>query len=284
MPCLYCGSEGPIAVVYNNAYPYCENCSPPQTRQITEIGAGSGISRAETDYTVLPERSFGIELEVAYCPKYETALDKHIFGAKYDGSITEGGMEFFSPVLYGDRGLEAVSAFCTVANQMKWRVDSSCGFHLHVGLAYCRDQHLNNILYSLIRAEDAAMSVVPQTRRHSQYCKRFDEDFFENYYMVADKSFRAMAGCGRLSRKYWANVKAYARHQTLELRHHSATLNYEKIENWVRLWLTFVNKCRNLVFEGGDLNDFLDFIGEDDLKRFYLKRAEKFNAKYPVRS
>jgi len=76
-------------------------------------------------------RQFGLELEYNGAPNANQSEDalRH-FGCKDEHC----GVEFYSSILQGDRGLSTVEDLAHFATDNNWRINLSCGYHLHLDM------------------------------------------------------------------------------------------------------------------------------------------------------
>jgi hypothetical protein len=92
----------------------------------------------------------------------------------------------------------------------------------------------------------------------------------------------------------WVNWYAYTRHKTVEIRHHSATLNATKSVNWIKAHTRFIDAVVSMskaevvrslagrnVFD--QFNVISDWWDDSDLSQFYKNRAAQFRKPF-VRS
>jgi len=255
--------------------PYCEDCFPSECDY---YNARNPIRPDETTYNECTSyRSYGVELE--YTRAYECSLDNYYnsvrFGSKEDCSIRcpDGqGAEFDSPILYGDKGLNAIDAFCKSAASAE--PNDSCGFHLHIGIGDMTETQRKNLVKAIENIQDLALLMVPRYRARNSYCShkvRYDDraDF---------------ADLARDCERYSAfNLSAWYDHNTLEIRFHESTNNAEEIKNWVKLWLAFVDYIANDgdpdYFEGTNQRIFnrLTLLANREVAEFYARRIEFFN-------
>lgn len=135
-----------------------------------------------------PNRTFGVELEMAGIDPYEAeallrSADLPIKGyrtagweCKYDGSIssrTRKGAEIASPILKGVKGLREVRKVCEILKESPAFTNASCGLHVHVG---ARDHSIADIAVLVRRyaaLERQFDSLVWRGRRGNSntYCK-----------------------------------------------------------------------------------------------------------------
>jgi hypothetical protein len=192
-------------------------------------------------------RRFGIELEVCTAPRHEALQNRTSFGAKHDGSVSGESMEFVSPILSGDRGLEAVTNFCEYARQHNWRADRSCGYHLHIDVSQMDGWRRRKVAYAYAVTQRFWKRLVPSWRRNARWCANMQtrptdwkrEGSFNNL------SFNNTRYC-------WCNTSAYQRHGTIEIRLHQGTLRTREIVNWIKLHLWFVDRVSRMKWDSID--------------------------------
>ncbi len=110
------------------------------------------------------------------------------WGVSKDGSLTSDigyPIEIQSPILMGKKGEQLIIDTCNTLNDMGFRVDETCGMHLHMdgGTSFVRNQSIQmgkekpvNLisLYLFHRLfEDVVVSFLPTTRRVNHYCSQF---------------------------------------------------------------------------------------------------------------
>jgi len=233
-------------------------------------------------------RRFGVELETSACPDYEDLRDITVFGAKHDGSIR--GMEFVSPILSKDAGLKAIDDFCQKANHLGFQVDEDCGLHAHFDVSTESVEGLKSIAFAYHMTYAVWALFVPAERRKNHYCRPNDwkiEDLAKVHDFDDWRAFLRTAG----NRYKWFNLQAYNVHNTFEVRLHTATLNAEKICNWVKAHARFMDWAADKSFDeigaqfgdvqfGGDVDSqfagFAEVWNDEKLTEFYAERAAKF--------
>ena len=219
-------------------------------------------------------RRFGVELETSECDGYGSLRDNTTFGCKEDGSIS--GKEFISPVLSSDDGLTEIRDFCRLAH--RFNVDDKCGFHLHIDARNLDVTTLKRVAQAYLRAEGVFQALVPESRRQNHYCQSIQWSASEVRMIDDSADFRQWAG-GQ-DRYQWFNVHSYVCHKSLEIRLHSSTLEADKVCNWVKAHLRFVDWIVN----GGDINRLTgttqerfavlsEIWADDELSAFYVERT-----------
>jgi hypothetical protein len=120
-----------------------------------------------------------------------------------------------------------VTKLTSLLKKMDCFVNASCGLHVHLDM-----RHRNSMACydKLLEAQGLLYSVVAKHRRSSEYCMPLD-----NYEARAFKQF------GLLSTRYGINPSAIAKHKTIELRMHEATLDAKQIVNYITLLINIIN-------------------------------------------
>jgi hypothetical protein len=237
-------------------------------------------SNGEYDRVGSP-RCFGVEIETDRCNGHPSALRGTVWGAKND--CTVNGKEFFSSILQGNAGLEAVDKIAAVARRYGWGVDDACGLHVHFDMRDESTDSMKAIGLAYLLSADVWEQFIEEERRHSTYCGPNNADISE---MFGTTNFRYWAGSQ--SRYCWINFAAYYSHTTFEIRSHQGTLNGTEICNWIRAHAIFMDwaartgwdKIRNQLL-AADTAGRMDIImgvwadaGHDDLVRYYKDKAE----------
>jgi len=258
--CIQCGTRVPEAM-YIYGGPYCSDCfrvryfvcnqchnSFPLTQRCTggicydcqraaERWEPTPVNVAHPTYSVIgSKRAFGVEIETSACHNYVTTKGKHCFGAKFDSSIR--GMEFISPILQGDQGLQSVVDFCNLAQQMGWHINSDCGLHIHCDMRGEEVRGLQNVAYAYLLTHDFWRLMVNQYRAHDcHYCRNVD-------YNLSDLAFNGSRWrdfCWNRDRYGYCNLSAYAKFGSYEIRLHQGSLNGRAITAWLRVHLRFID-------------------------------------------
>lgn len=214
-------------------------CAPCRSRLDATWQPSQFLARNTTFNSVESTRPFGIELETSRCPDYRLLHDNTIFGAKQDGSIS--GMEFISPILYGDAGLTAIIDFCTKAKAMKFTVNSDCGYHLHIDMRGTLPDQRRSTAYAYYLTYPVWQTFVNQYRAYDcSYCRSPDYTATE---LLRCANFDRWAESQ--SRYQFINLQAYACHNTFEIRGYEGTLNANEICNWIKAHLKFADFVEN---------------------------------------
>lgn len=235
---------------------------------------------ARTSHKVNESRTFGIEIEAYNVDKHVlcgalNAVGIRCFVETYnhetrpnhwklvpDGSI-EGmqSFELVSPPLKGQAGLAQVHVVCQVLRDHGAKVNKSCGLHVHHDANDLTLKDWKNFCKYYMKYEESMDSLLPWSRRannngtskegryeHQNYCQSLRLNFpslaegFAAIDSATDLHSLARILCNS-DRYYKVNLMAFWRHGTVEVRHHSGTVEYEKIAAWVSLTQGLLEKA-----------------------------------------
>lgn len=213
----------------------------------------------------LPARTFGIELEVigsmrvAYDALRAAGIDARMPGYTHsrtafwklvpDGSVSRG-FEVVSPVLSGEAGITEARAVADALTAAGFTVDQSCGFHVHVGAGDLTADDIRTLAKRYAAYEATIDGWMPRSRRGSNnhYCRPVATvaQRLENRPATgtARDQIATALGTNIHDRYYKLNLQSFWRHGTVEFRQHSGTVDAQKVENWTRFCLAFVDVSR----------------------------------------
>lgn len=215
----------------------------------------------------MDNRKFGIELEVInITPEqaidvfdqihfvYSTNTlyrhrDYNIWKATTDSSINASrSCEIVSPILQGQEGLDQIKVLTKALTAAGASVNRSCGFHVHLDAHDLSAKNLRTIIQRYAKHENEIDLFMPKSRRNdsNNYCHTLNDPYYmENnplYWFSENADNLATA----LSSKYLkVNPQCYIRQRTVEFRQHSGTLDYNKIQNWVKFVMQFTKNCKD---------------------------------------
>ncbi len=288
--CESCGStvhtENTVEGEYGDLY--CQACGD------YEINFSPGVFTNTKGFKeIVSHRCFGIELETASCAKYAQALrGSDAWGAKNDCTVT--GKEFFSDILSGDGGLDAIRELAAVAVANDWTVDHAAGFHLHLDMRGETEDALWAIAYAYRRTQDVWLSFVETDRHDGEYCHDILWNCSDLEHSKRIGNYDRMAY--DTDRNNWLNLSAYRVYTTIEIRLHHGTVDADDVINWVKAHTRFADWASKLGYEGvrKALNDLSDdelftFIAQEvwddsDLTIYYGKRAQMYRHGYLTKS
>jgi hypothetical protein len=209
-----------------------------------------------------------------------------------DGKKGSGG-EYITGVLYGDAGFAHLHNILSELNK-RCGINKSCSVHVHLGNIKFNKQFIV-LLWKLTQSlEPELYSIMPPSRIRREHCKPMQklsfpfnvkdtsfEMLIDKYYRniikilslgksaskTLNKKFNHPAGrtCGydRSTPRYWwlnfipavFNIKGFNNY-TIEFRMHSATLNFEKVKNWILICMGIVSYVENNQHQIIDNNNF----------------------------
>jgi len=198
------------------------------------------------------KRSFGVELEV--CQARDTRpmpeAIKAAWTSKLDQSLPQTGVEFASTILYGDAGLKVIKDLCQYGREHGWSVDARAGYHLHVGLAGEQIEAVAAVAMGYHLTYQLWASFVAASRQKCKYCRRNGYSAEKLLSAPANEVLHLLQTDPKLPeserRRVWINWHSYKAHTTVENRFHHPTLDYDKIANWVKANIRFVDWCVSL--------------------------------------
>jgi hypothetical protein len=184
-----------------------------------------------------------------------------------DGSLRNmsrtpmSGWEIVSPVLSGEAGIAQVRAVMVAIHAAGFKVNATCGMHVHVGVGGASVAQVKNLAKMYLKYSGCFDAVLPASRRGvaNYYCRNNRQALFASYTNEQiEARFRNVRSLGQIStlmsgvdieaavnarssERYFAfNMLSYVQHGTVEFRQHSGTTDAEKAVNWVRLVTGFV--------------------------------------------
>lgn len=233
------------------------------------------------------KRKFGIEVETSRCPSHTDLYGKTRFGCK--GDCTIAGLEFDSPILYGDEGLKYIENFLKFAADNRWRTDENCGCHTHYDMRDEKDESLFRIAYAYARTSRFWACFVPRHRLECSYSHELSytrRDIREAWRLGGGFS----AWCLNHDRYDYINIGAYRAHTTFENRLLEGCLDPNDICSWITIHCCFIDHVKKFHFNDLDrlfnkhpshifstLNDIFD---DKRLADWMGDRARRFE--YPL--
>lgn len=233
---------------------------------------------------------FGVEIEAYNCSRERLArelrdagIQVSVEGYNHDTRnhwklVTDSSLEgrdtfeLVSPVLVGEEGLKELETVCWVLDACDVKVNESCGFHVHMDASDFNMDAWKNLALSYKHIERIIDSFMPRSRRDNRYCKSMRS--LSEARIARAATIRDLQQAFDNNRYYKVNLEAYSRHRTVEFRQHSGTINFAKMEKWIR----FLNGL--IIFaQAGQLSsrttlDRLPFLDEKQ-KLFFKLRTKK---------
>ena len=221
---------------YQGTVPYCSDCY----HNSNEWSMGEFNSMNPTFDVIGSTRKYGIELETSQCSGHTALNGNTIWECKHDCSIS--GMEFVSPILFGDAGLMEIEKFCAEANSRSFEIDMSCGYHAHFDVSNESEDSLKAIAYTYRKTYDLWNACVSSNRSDNRYCGSPDY----NCEDIVNEDWDYFVG--KRDRFEYVNWRSYLVHGSVEVRLYQGTLDAAEICNWVKLHARFIDFIRNLSF------------------------------------
>jgi hypothetical protein len=156
-----------------------------------------------------------------------------------DGSLS--GMnsgELVSPILSGLAGLQEVQRVVNALSEAGATVNRSCGLHVHCDAADLSGNDRLAIARRYAKFETLIDGFMPASRRGSN-----------NHFCSSILPYANTHSTSGFPRHLKVNLTAYDRHRSVEFRHHAGTVNANKICNWIRFCVNFVERSKERTME-----------------------------------
>lgn len=280
---------------------YCSECFHDLNFNNASYFSTTSLNLNNTTFKHLRnKRCFGIELEIdANNLPYKDIRSLNCFGSKYDGSLKKGS-EFYSPILQGDKGYDAIKTLCSMVGKVD--VSSHAGYHLHLDGRNLRYKEVQKIwlLYRIF--EGTLLAMLPDSRQVNGYCRQscihIDEIYscdygeLENLWYSQTNDDYDRYEQHHETRYLGFNLHSYFYQNTIEIRYHSGTVNFEKIINWIKINQAIttyaLNHTLDEIYQLKNLEQyttnyskirklFKSVIGSNLLWQYYKKRFGKFS-------
>lgn len=202
---------------------------------------------------------------------WKIVTDSSIRGSK--------GFELVSPILQGEAGITEMKKVCNILNQSGAKVNSSCGTHVHIDAQGINLASWKRIYINYARLEKVIDDFMPNSRKGNNnfYTKgfstitNFEEKISDARSLVEIDNFFG-------SRYYKINPKSYARHNTIEFRQHSGTVEFEKISNWVRFLGNLITFSEGNLVTNASLEGLAEF-NSLDIMNYLRHRTNKLKTR-----
>jgi len=183
--------------------------------------------------------------------------------------------ECVSPVLTYGESADKLTKICRALAAVGVKINKTCGLHVHIGARDLTDAEYCNVFVNYMYLQSLIDSFLPQSRRNSRWAKRLN--MYESRVLVATTK-RAMYVALNCDRYFAVNAHAYERHNTIEFRQHSGSVEYNKITNWLAFCVKLVEWSKNnrLTAESAPRTiDEIAFLNEAE-KEYFKQRAARF--------
>lgn len=243
------------------------------------------------------DRKFGIEIEMYNVDKSRlaTALTQAgiactVEGYNHntrnhwkivsDGSIEgQNCLELVSPVLQGENGLQQIEKVCGVLKRMNAYINKSCGLHVHFDAQNFDLRQWKNIYKNYAGFENQIDELMPTSRRanNNYYCRSLNSISNLTAKIDAATNLTAIERVFSNNRYFKINPTSYSRHNTIEFRQHSGTIEYSKISNWLVFLHNLVDYSKNHLATDFSWNG-IKSINQAEVVTFYHNRKQDLAA------
>lgn len=183
---------------------------------------------------------------------------------KGDSSIdTPDNSEYFGceiAVLTSD--FKNLEKLCKFLSDYGAKINSSCGLHVHLDarkMINDKTKLSDTALNNLNNTQDVLFSMLPKSRAKSNYCKK-GYSYSDRYHAI--------------------NCTAISKFNTVEIRMHSGTTDFDKIKNWCMILKTIFFHGIKSEIEFTSITEVCKFFGlSKDLKKYMLSRKNKFTGR-----
>ena len=160
-----------------------------------------------------------------------------------------GGYELVSPILRGEEGLEQIRKVSAILIELGYKVNKTCGMHVHISKAEMSTAEVIKVLQRYARHEAEIDWMVAASRRganggagYTRGLRRVRDiqipDGSRSNLTVREvlRNYNGMVG----GEERFFKVNLMSRHPTIEFRHHQGTIEADKIINWIKFCMAFV--------------------------------------------
>lgn len=155
------------------------------------------------------------------------------------------------------------------------KVNNKCGLHVHLDMRN-RDKHL--AFYNLSKAQHILYAMNPRSRTDGTKSDGRKDTLYSKKISTADfEEARREVG----SERYCGiNLQALAKYNTIEIRIHSGSTNFEKISNWVTILMNIVNMKERVEAAANKAETFCTYYGlKPEMVEYINKRIALFRDK-----
>lgn len=240
----------------------------------------------------------------ALVTNYQPSTENHYWHIKNDatcGPMGRSGPKGVEVASYVGQGVDDLLHIAEVAEQLSLvgcKTNDNCGLHIHAEATDLTKIQVGTILAHWMKLEKCLQYSLPIRRRDNPYCQQISSCFIipkylnsfhtpENFYCIfspvdigyyENKDRRVTLNLVNYVRAcyYQSNVR-----KTLELRWPEGTLNSRDIKCWTRLFLNFIDSCKDRPFppdfsESG-LDETLIYLGLGHENKAFTIFSEDFH-------
>jgi len=210
-----------------------------------QLGKGGYKEHPSTTFRTLPRRTYGLEIETISNGRSIDKDEVKPWMRYEDGSLSEGGEEFASPIFKGDSGLIEVKKLLDLLKENDYKVEPCCAVHCHVDAKDYQHKDLRRFMLFMHDYEPTIFSML----RHP--CSGGAQRLSSSTTRDAIKKTRKLSTlktvvygtryCDPPTSK-WSNIRyrglnlhSYFFRGTVEFRYLGATIYYNEISNFARM-------------------------------------------------
>lgn len=297
----------------------CDNCNNGRIRNNNTMERAVDFKKSiavydgdrKTGDIIKSPRKFGIEFEIVPVStdnvEYQNTLKKtpdvlaDCWGIGRDGSLSAGGVEIQTAPMRLNKGEKTVLTFCEKVTKAGWKVDTTCGTHVHLDgkdfLGVGKELRQLMLLYYCM--DDVIRAMIPKERRKNKYCSplpkekaivknggmyekgfslsdilicKTSKEVQEVYYKLKGVNMQREKGNHYSEGKYYGiNFHAlFYKYGTLEIRYHEGTVEGEPILYWTAFHQHIMDKAHKMRDE-----DCLEIHFTRDVKKKLQLFADK---------
>ncbi len=195
---------------------------------------------------VICEAGIPAQTEIYNHTDHSDEMWKVVTDASIKGAKT---CEVVSPILHGEAGLAIAKRVAEALEDAGASANKSCGLHVHFDARSMNCTEIKSIVTRYAAFESRIDKFMPMSRRsnHNYYCASVSK-------LVSSASFKEAATRESLiraqgTRYQKVNLQSLGRHNTVEFRQHSGTVNASKIASWVLFLNAFIDESIRLAHE-----------------------------------
>jgi hypothetical protein len=196
-----------------------------------------------------------------------------------DGSLSgDNTFEIVSPVLEGEAGLAELEKVSEVLVALRVKINKSCGLHIHFDASAMNIQGWKNLYKNYIEFETTIDAFLPTSRRanNNSYCKSLTlGNSKTETFAKLDRCTMIQSLANLYSSRYFKiNAQSYARHNTVEFRQHSGTIEFAKMKNWILFLDGLVKFSQSQVTTSGELEKAAQFCRPETMDYLHTRCQE----------
>lgn len=184
-----------------------------------------------------------------------------------------GASECVSPVLKGTKGMDAIKIVLNAIRDNGGYVNSTCGLHVHIGAGSLTDKQYVNVFKNYQKLESVIDTFMAPSRRGNCRWARSLQNYDFGYCQTKDNVDSEIG-----TRYCKVNPEAYEAHGTIEFRQHQGTVNFKKIQMWVKFLGKLVHySLENVLTENVASIDGIPFLNKTEKAYFKARQTELAN-------